>query len=186
MYAKIERISTFEPCLSWNPRYQPLVHRFENSPLSDRDCSSKTTPARVGAALLFNANYYLVRVRFVEFPRKPLERVSVTCQAREMWSHAFSALKVLFRTLLCKKFPFSVNITTFLVPTLASVVSLEQSRSLSGEFSNLWTSGWYLGFQESDLANLRLEKSDSLGVVVKFRHYCERGFESMIVGCHCR
>ena len=56
----------------------------------------------------------------------------------------------------------------------------------NGEFSNLWTSGWYLGFQESDLANLRLEKSDSLGVVVKFRHYCERGFESMIVGCHCR
>ena len=78
--------------------------------LSDRDCSRKTTLARIGAALLFNANYYLVRVRCVAFPRKPLERqprstnpptperkgalgtrllkrVSVTCEAREKWSH---------------------------------------------------------------------------------------------------
>ena len=144
-----------------------------------------------------------MRVRFVEFPRKPLERVSVTCQAREMWSHAFSALRVLFIT-ICKQFPFSVNINSnnFEERGMLSKVARHDNdfprpyprkcrfaRAVAvanGEFSNLWTSGWYRGFQESDLANLRLEKSDSLGVVVKFRHYCERGFESMIVGCHCR
>ena len=37
----------------------------------------------VRAALLFNANCYLMQVQLVEFPRKPLKLVSVNCKARE-------------------------------------------------------------------------------------------------------
>ena len=42
------------------------------------------------------------------------------------------------------------------------------------------------GSKKVNLPNLRLGKSDSLAAVVKFRHNCERGFESNIVGCHCQ
>ena len=61
-YHSGHRIAFFQPSLlSWNPRYSSLIHRFENSLLSDRDCLSKTTLARVRVALLLNANCYLVK-----------------------------------------------------------------------------------------------------------------------------
>ena len=88
-----------------------------------------------------------MQVQFVEFPRKPLELVSVNYKAREKWSHAFGPFylkKRFHKVVIC--------IEQSAAPTLASVVLLEQSRSLSGEFSNRWTSDWYLGFQESELA----------------------------------
>ena len=96
-------------------------------------------------------------------------------------------IKSHLKTEICyQKWPDKIR--TSLLPTLASVVLLEQLRSLSGEFSNRWTNDRDRGYQESELAfsYLRLEKSDSMPPAVKFRHYCEMEFESSIVGCHYR
>ena len=68
-YHSSERIAFLRPQIKQYPWSMSLVHQFENSPLSDRDCLNKTTLARIWAAHLFNANCYLVRVRLA-FPRR--------------------------------------------------------------------------------------------------------------------
>ena len=80
-YHSGQRIAFFQPQINQVAFLEPEVR--SSTDLKIRRLATATARARIGAALFFNANCSLVQARFVEFPRKSLELVSVNCEARK-------------------------------------------------------------------------------------------------------